>query len=261
MKQGSHGKNTKKDYTLEIAIVYGATLAVLTHCLKHITGAHFNPAITIACAITRRVSFLRALCYVISQCGGSVVGVLLLRHLVPNPLNTLVPNPLAATRLSLDVSIVTGMVLEMLFSLVYSLLYFTSVCTLNGRLTQKRSWRQRENGALLLGVFYGTSHLVLLDRTGCGLNPARSLGPVLVDQKMGDLWLYVTAPTLACCFSVLMWDLVLRKVQDTPQPQHRPRSLSLLCCKPSHEEIILRENQTHAVYGESYGTRKDEASV
>ena len=67
-----------------------------------------------------------------------MVGVLLLRHLVPSPLvpNTVVPNPLAATRLSLDVSIVTGMVLEMLFSLIYSLLYFTSVCTLNGRLAQ-----------------------------------------------------------------------------------------------------------------------------
>ena len=65
--------DVKKDiFVVESSIVIGFTLAVLTQCIKDVSGAHLNPAITIASLCTSRVSLIRCLFYLIFQCGGGM---------------------------------------------------------------------------------------------------------------------------------------------------------------------------------------------
>lgn len=63
---------SKSSYIVEASMVLGFTLAVLSQCLKDVSGSHMNPAITIACMLTRRVSLLRAFMYIMFQCGGGM---------------------------------------------------------------------------------------------------------------------------------------------------------------------------------------------
>lgn len=63
---------------LVIAMTSGCAMATLSQCFGHISGAHVNPAVTCALFITWRITPLRALLYVIAQCGGSIAGAALL---------------------------------------------------------------------------------------------------------------------------------------------------------------------------------------
>lgn len=63
---------------LGIALTAGAAAATLVQCYGHISGAHMNPAVTLATFATRKVSPLRTLLYVTAQCGGAIAGAALL---------------------------------------------------------------------------------------------------------------------------------------------------------------------------------------
>ncbi|RWS12254.1 neurogenic protein big brain-like protein [Dinothrombium tinctorium] len=61
-----------------MALTNGLAMATLTQCFGHISGAHINPAVTCSFLITRKITPLRAVLYVIAQCGGSIAGAALL---------------------------------------------------------------------------------------------------------------------------------------------------------------------------------------
>ena len=66
--------NIKEDDNVwETAFVYGMTLASIMQCLKEVSGSHVNPAISFASMLTRRVSILRGVCYMIFQCAGGML--------------------------------------------------------------------------------------------------------------------------------------------------------------------------------------------
>ncbi|RWS24602.1 neurogenic protein big brain-like protein [Leptotrombidium deliense] len=61
-----------------MAFTNGFAMATLTHCFGHISGANINPAVSCSFLITRRITPLRAILYIIAQCGGSIAGAALL---------------------------------------------------------------------------------------------------------------------------------------------------------------------------------------
>jgi glycerol uptake facilitator-like aquaporin len=63
---------------LVMSFTSGCAMATLSQCFGHISGAHVNPAVTCALFITSKITPLRALLYVIAQCGGSIAGAALL---------------------------------------------------------------------------------------------------------------------------------------------------------------------------------------
>jgi glycerol uptake facilitator-like aquaporin len=53
---------------------------VLAYSLGHVSGGHFNPAVTFACLIFGQIGPLQAICYMVSQCLGSIVGVFIIKY-------------------------------------------------------------------------------------------------------------------------------------------------------------------------------------
>lgn len=68
---------------LQIALAFGLAIGTLVQALRHISGAHINPAVTVACLIGSQVSFLRAVFYVVAQLLGAVVGAAILHEITP----------------------------------------------------------------------------------------------------------------------------------------------------------------------------------
>src|SRR4030088_3249365 len=66
-----------------VAIAHGVAIAVMGSAVGHISGAHFNPAVTVAFLITRRIKLGLALVYWLAQAGGAALAALLLRDLLP----------------------------------------------------------------------------------------------------------------------------------------------------------------------------------
>lgn len=68
---------------LQISLAFGLAIATLVQALGHISGAHINPAVTVACLVGSHISFLRAVFYVAAQLLGAVAGAALLYELTP----------------------------------------------------------------------------------------------------------------------------------------------------------------------------------
>jgi len=68
---------------LQIALAFGLAISTLVQALGHISGAHINPAVTVACLIGSQVSFLRAVFYVVAQLLGAVAGAAILHEITP----------------------------------------------------------------------------------------------------------------------------------------------------------------------------------
>lgn len=68
---------------VQISLTFGLVIASVVRVIGHISGGHINPAVSISCLVTRKITLIRTLCYVASQCVGGVIGSSLLKGLTP----------------------------------------------------------------------------------------------------------------------------------------------------------------------------------
>lgn len=68
---------------VKISLTFGLAVATLVQCVGHISGAHLNPAVTLAMLVTRNVTVLRAFCYMVAQCVGGIAGAGILYGVTP----------------------------------------------------------------------------------------------------------------------------------------------------------------------------------
>lgn len=74
---------TSPPNVLQISLAFGLAIATLVQAVGHVSGAHINPAVTVACLVGSHVSLLRAIFYVVAQILGAVTGAALLHQLTP----------------------------------------------------------------------------------------------------------------------------------------------------------------------------------
>jgi MIP family channel proteins len=181
---------------LGIAVAFGLAVAAMIYALGHISGAHINPAVSVAFALERHVPWVRVLTYGLAQIGGAVAAALLLRLLFPL-------GALGVTRPS--GSVAQAFVME-------TILTFILVLVVMAVSTDVRAIGQAAaiaiGGAVTLGALVG-GHV-----SGASMNPARSLGPALVSGDLEGLWLYIAAPLTGA----LLGALTYRFVRAGPTP-------------------------------------------
>lgn len=66
-----------------ISLCFGLTIATMVQCFGHISGAHINPAVTVAMVVTRKLSLAKAVFYLLAQCVGAIVGAAVLYGITP----------------------------------------------------------------------------------------------------------------------------------------------------------------------------------
>ncbi|KAK7306466.1 hypothetical protein VNO77_44409 [Canavalia gladiata] len=180
---GSVVVNLSKDKMVTqpgISIVWGLTVMVLAYSLGHISGAHFNPAVTIAHASTKRFPFKQVPGYIVAQVVGSTLASGSLR-LIFNGKNDHFAGTLPAG------SDLQAFVLE--FIITFYLMFVISGVATDNRAIGELAGLAIGSTVLLNVMFAGPI-------TGASMNPARSLGPAIVHNEYRGLWIYLVSPTV-----------------------------------------------------------------
>jgi aquaporin NIP len=162
-----------------VALAFGLVIAVMVYALGHVSGAHFNPAVSIGFALGRHFPWPRVATYAVAQVAGAVCGALLLRATLGGAV------PLGVTRPS--GSDLQAVVWE-------AILTFTLMLVITAVATDTRA--VGEAAALAIGGAVALGALVGGPVTGASMNPARSIGPAIVSGDFGSLWVYLVGPVI-----------------------------------------------------------------
>ena len=169
-----------------IGITWGLIVMAMIYAFGEISGAHFNPAVSIAFAYAKKFSWKEVPKYIFFQVAGAFAASLLLMWLFPKS------ELLGATIPTVDVW--RAFVLELILT------FFLMVVIINV------STGSKEIG-MMAGIAIGS--VVLLEAlfagpiTNASMNPARSLAPNIVSGNIEGLWLYILAPIIGAILAVV----------------------------------------------------------
>lgn len=180
-----------------VALAHGLTVAVMVSSLAHISGGHFNPAVTLGFLVTRRLSAVEALTYFVAQIAGATLAALLLRVLFPGAMEA----ALGGQSLAPAVGFGAGIAIEALLTF---LLVFTVFAT---AVDPRSSVKNIAGFAIGMAVAFGI--LAGGPFTGASLNPARSFGPALASGIWSDHLVYWLGPLLGGIAAALLYDAIL----------------------------------------------------
>lgn len=183
-----------------VALAFGLVIAVMIYALGHISGAHFNPAVSVGFAVGRYFPWPRVGTYVAAQIAGASVGALFLRATLGAGADLGVLHPAGSDVQSLAWEVV---------------LTFFLVLVITAVATDTRA--VGEAAALAIGGTVALGALVGGPISGASMNPARSIGPALVSGDLGSIWVYVVGP-VAGAFGAAVVYRYLRDSIDAVSP-------------------------------------------
>ena len=174
-----------------VAITFGLVIMVMIYAVGHISGAHFNPAVSFAFALTRHFSWTRLLGYWAAQVSGALIAAAVLRGSLGNRAHVGATLPAGSQGQAF---------------LWEAVLTFFLMFVIMGVATDTRA--VGEAAAIAIGGTVGLDAMFGGPVTGASMNPARSLGPALVSGDLHALWLYVAAPLLGAAVGGLAYQVL-----------------------------------------------------
>jgi aquaporin NIP len=180
--------------TVGIALVFGLVIMVMIYATGHLSGAHINPAVTIAFTLTRHFPARDALAYVAAQLVGATAGALLLLAVWTDK-----PARLGATL----PTVATGSALVYEVVLTAFLMFVIMAVATDTRAVGAAA-------AIAIGGTVGLDALFGGPVTGASMNPARSFGPALAAGEWRAFWVYLVGPVLGAAAGALAYQVVRR---------------------------------------------------
>jgi len=183
----THGQITH----VGIAVTFGLVIAAMIYATGHISGAHLNPSVTLAFALTRHFPFRRVPLYWLSQLLGATAGAVVLRILFGNVahLGTTLPSGSDAQSFGLEIVLT-----------FFLMLVVMAVATDDRAVGQAAALAV--GGTVLLDAMFGGPI------SGASMNPARSFGPALVSGTWSHYWIYVFAPIIGAALGAGAYELM-----------------------------------------------------
>lgn len=193
-----------------IALAFGLVVALAIYALGTTSGAHINPAVTLALAVVRRFSWREVPAYILAQLAGAAVGALLIVAYVGDRATDLAG--IGLTSLAPEVSPWQGLIAEILgtFILVFTIM----AVAVDDR--APAGW-----AGFLIGLSVVVAIMVIGPFTGGSINPARTFGPFLVNDLFGgstawiDYWVYAVGPVVGGALAAVSYHLIARPAART----------------------------------------------
>jgi aquaporin NIP len=175
-----------------IGLVFGLVIMVMIYAGGHLSGAHYNPSVTIAFTLARHFPLRDALAYVAAQlAGASGAALLLLAAWTSRPahLGATLPTVGSGTALAYEIVLTA-----------FLMFVITAVAT-DTRAVGAAA-------AIAIGGTVGLDALFAGSITGASMNPARSFGPALAAGAWSSFWVYVVGPIVGAAIGVFLYELV-----------------------------------------------------
>ncbi len=173
---------------LGVALSFGLVIMVMIYALGHVSGAHFNPAVTFAFALSRHFPRSRALGYWTAQVLGALAAAAVVRASLGNHAHDGATLPSGSQGQAFLWEVVLSFFLMLVIMAVA---------------TDTRA--VGEAAAIAVGGTVGLDALFGGPITGASMNPARSIAPALVSGDLHALWLYLVAPPLGAASAALTY--------------------------------------------------------
>ena len=174
------------------AAVSGLAIMVLVYAVGHLSGAHINPAVTIAFTLTRHFPRREAVSYIGAQLAGAALAGLLLLAVWPDK-----PGDLGAN--SIGVSVGSALVVETVLS---ALLMFVIMAVATDTRAVGAAAAIAIGGVVLLDILVGGGV------SGGSMNPARSFGPALASGTWDHFWIWLVGPIGGTALGALAYQFV-----------------------------------------------------
>ena len=174
-----------------IAITFGLVIMAMIYAAGHVSGAHFNPAVSFAFALTRHFPWRRLAGYWVAQAVGAVAAAAILRGSLGDIANLGATTPSGSD----------GQAFLWELILTFFLMFVIMAVATDSRAVG-------EAAAIAIGGTVGLDAMFGGPITGASMNPARSLGPALIAPDFSSLWLYLLAPLVGAALGAVAYQLI-----------------------------------------------------
>jgi aquaporin NIP len=192
-----------------VAITFGLVIMAMIYAVGHISGAHFNPAVSFAFALSRHFSWARTFAYWGAQIAGALVAAAILRGSLGDVGHVGATLPSGSQGQSFLWELV----------LTFFLMFVIMAVATDTRAVG-------EAAAIAIGATVGLDAMAGGPNSGASMNPARSIGPAIVSGDLHALWLYIVAPLTGAALGAIVYQFVrgesvrpneLRVVETEPE--------------------------------------------
>jgi MIP family channel proteins len=205
---------------LLVAVGHGLAIGLMVAAAGHISGGHYNPAVTIALFVGGKIGGIKSVAYIIAQLLGATVAALILKQIFDDsvaPFSAAVPQVNYAGDQD---GIIVGRANAFWIELIATFFLMYVIC---GVAIDSRG--AHAVASLAIGLTITMDIVMAGPLTGAAMNPARSFGPALVDGEWKDWWLYWLAPIGGAVLASVVYNYVVisRKVgfpESTPTEHH-----------------------------------------
>src|SRR5574340_1261571 len=185
-----------------ISLAHGAAIGLMVYTFGHVSGAHFNPAVTISMLVTKRISIKEAIPYIASQIIGAIVAAASLKAIIPDLGSKVNFGTQPGPSDLLHQSVVSGFAVEAILTFfLVTVIFMTAV------------HKKAPAGmyGLAIGGMIFLIHLVGVPLTGASVNPARTFGPALISGYWNYDWMYWAAPIVGAIIAGLIMNYIFVK--------------------------------------------------
>ena len=203
---------------LPVALAFATALAALVYAFGGVSGAHFNPAVTLALAVSRRFRLTEVLPYWVAQCLGGIAGTIVVAGIYKD-----VVEPLADSNILFGGTVVSdgiGFPQALLAEAFIGFILMTAIMAIAVDHRAPKGW-----SGLIIGLALAGGILVTAAATGGSANFARSLGPFVTsllfdagDIPWGDLAVYALGPAIGAAAAALIYEGVTGLERVAPEP-------------------------------------------
>jgi MIP family channel proteins len=179
-----------------IAFANGLAIAVMVSAVGHISGGHFNPAITLGFLVTGRLAPVLAIVYWIAQFAGAVAAAALLRWIFDDANE----GNLGAPVLNPSIQPEAGLIVEAILTFFLVWVVFATAADPRGTF--------KSIAGLAIGLTITMDVLMGGPLTGAAMNPARALGPELLSNDWDNFWIWYVGPFAGAVIAAVAYELL-----------------------------------------------------
>lgn len=186
---------------LGVAFAIGITVMTLARSIGHVSGGHYNPAVTLGLVVGGRFPMGDAPGYIVAQCLGAVVSCFMFLQ-VGSTGETFAANGYTAPMSMINAGLVPAFVVELVLTMFFLIIIMGAT----------RPDAPNGFAPLAIGLSLTAIHLISIPITNTSVNPARSFGPAIfatTGEPMSQLWLFWVAPILGAVLGALLYNWMI----------------------------------------------------